>query len=53
MKKRAPAARRATKGKKSGKKTVRDLEVKGVRGGSVKGGNTFQKVALEYKEVTR
>jgi hypothetical protein len=49
MKKKAPAAKRATKGKKSGKKTVRDLEVKGVRGGSIKGGGVYRKVALEWK----
>jgi hypothetical protein len=38
MKKKAPKARRATRVSRSGKRTVRDLEVKGVRGGSIKGG---------------
>ena len=38
MKKKAVKARRATRVSGSGKRTVKDLEVKGVRGGSIKGG---------------
>ena len=48
MKKKAPTAKRATKGTKSRKRTVKDLEVKGVRGGSIKGG-AASKTDLEWK----
>ena len=49
MKRKATQGKREIKNKRSKKGTVKSLEVKGVRGGSVKGGS---KVDLEYKPKT-
>ena len=49
MKRKTTQGKREIRNRKSKKGTVTDLEVKGVRGGGVKGG---AKVDLEYKPQT-